>query len=168
MFKSANLSRDIIGPPSPKVRVWLLLGLALLPFIVNARGLRAYPTAEVWCWLRPTSLHATLATLDGQHALQRDMFRPFQEVVIPIEYELFGTNPIVPRTIQFATYSAICLLVFLILQALSKNFLASFTGALLYAVMPCHAVPCRACLSAVAHVDERWLLLIPGVLVSRP
>ena len=119
----------------------MLLGLVLLPFIVNARGLRAYPTAEVWSWLRPHSLQTTLATVDGQHALHRDMFRPFQEMVIPMEYKLFGTNPIVPRTIQFAAYSAICLLVFLILQALSKNFLAAYSGALLYAVMPCHVEP---------------------------
>jgi len=121
--------------------VWLLLGLALLPFILTAPGLRAYNTAEVWSWLRPQGLYDKPGTADGEHKFQRDLFRPFQEVVFPIEYKLFGTNALVPRAIQFAVYSAVCLLVFLILQALSKNFLAAYSGALLYAVMPCHVEP---------------------------
>ncbi len=133
---------DTLLSPSPQTRRWFIVGIVLLPIIMTASGLDAYYLTETWVWFKP---HTWKQVLAYPFTLKSDMlfghYRPVADMVLAIEHKLFGTNPLVPRALTFATYSVICLLVFLILEALSGSFITGALGSLIFAVMVSHVQP---------------------------
>ena len=122
---------------NPRVRRWFLVGLILLPLLLSASGLGSYYMAEAFMYLKPESWSDI-----KRHMIKEDwgeeFYRPMARIIPALYYKLFGTNPIIPRAIQFLTYAATCLLAFLILEALSQSFIVGAVGALIFAVMPSH------------------------------
>jgi len=109
---------------------------------MTASGLKAYYLTESWVAFKPQSWGQIVRY---PVVLQKDYgsqyYRPFAAMMQATEHKLFGTNPLVPRAINSAVYSVMCLLVFLILEALSRSFLIGSLGSLIFAVMTCHVEP---------------------------
>ncbi len=122
---------------NPRARRWFLVGSILLPLLMSASGLRAYYMGEACMYLKPASW-SDIKRYMVKEDWGEEFYRPMIRVIPALYQKLFGANPIIPRAIQFSTYAATCLLVFLILEALSQSFIVGAVGALIFTVMPSH------------------------------
>jgi len=132
-----QLWSDNILSPSQNVRRWFIVGLVLLPLAMTASGIRADYVGDAWKFARPDAWRGLKGYLTTERTVP-GIYRPLGDLAVITEYRLFGTNPVVPRAVRFAIYSATCLLVFLILEALSQSFLIGAVSALIFTVMPSH------------------------------
>jgi len=121
-----------------KVRRWFIVALILLALLLTASGLDAY-----YISLSMITPHDWGASMLGSMIKPQidGFYRPLMEVLTIGQYQLFGTNALIPRAIRFAMYAATCVLAFLILEALSQSFLTASVGALLFTIMPSHVGP---------------------------
>jgi len=136
LWPDSTLSRNL------RLRRWFLVGLVLLPLILTFPAIRAYYQAQAWWDFRPQTWDEIggYVTADYEY-WEAEFYRPLARILPALEYKLFGTNPVIPRAVFFAAYAATCLLVFLILEALSGSFLTAAAAALIFAVMPSHVQP---------------------------
>ena len=133
---------DRLQSPGARARRWFIVAILLLPMAMTASGLKAYYLTETWVCFKPhtwSQIASYPVSLKGAYRSQ--FYRPLADMMQAAAFKLFGTNPLVPRAVKFATYSLICLLVFLILEALSQSFLIGALGSLIFAVMTGHVEP---------------------------
>ncbi len=136
LWPDSTLSQNL------RVRRWFLVGLVLLPLILTFPARRAYYQGQAWADFRPQTWAEIggYVTADYEY-WEPEFYRPLARILPALEYKLFGTNPVVPRAVFFVAYSATCLLVFLIVEALSGSFLTAAAASLIFTVMPSHVQP---------------------------
>jgi len=156
---------DRLQSPGTKARRWFIAAIVLLPIAMTASGLNSYDLTESWVSFKPHSwgqIADYALVLQSEYGSQ--FYRPLATMMQATEYKLFKTNLVLPRAINSATYSVICLLVFLILEALSRSFLIGALGSLIFAVMISHVQPVfwmtqiQALNSALLALLTFWLM----------
>ncbi|MCD6328633.1 hypothetical protein J7M28_13935, partial [bacterium] len=133
---------DKLQSPGITVRRWFVVAIVLLPIALTISGLNSYYLTESWVSFKPHTwgqIASYVVVPQKQYGAQ--YYRPFAWMMQATELKLFKTNTIVPRAINSVTYSVMCLLVFLILEALSQSFLTGALGSLIFTVMACHVMP---------------------------
>jgi len=126
-----------------KIRRWFVVGLVLLAVLLTGPGVGAYYTGEALQKItaRDWGISASLfSAIVEPH--RSGYYRPLMERVFTVgAYEVFGTDPLIPRAFRFGLYALTCVLVFLILEALSQSFLTAAVGAVIFTIMPSHVEP---------------------------
>lgn len=88
---------------------------------------------------------AFVGFLGKNNLLPGGRYRPFSQVMFAVEKEIFGFNPFVGHLINILLYAFTCMLLFVILQKLFKNFKTNqwylsiaFVAAMLFTAHPLH------------------------------
>jgi len=102
---------------------------------------------------------AFVGFLGKNNLLPGGRYRPLSQVMFAVEKELFGFNPFVGHLINILLYAFTCMLLFVVLMKLFKNFTAErwyltipFIAAMLFAAHPLHT-------EVVANIKGRDELL---------